>query len=144
MSDAEAMPIPGGGWMQRVGRDIGLLALRLWFGGAMLLAHGIGKIGRLGQDPVQFADPLGLGPTVSLLLTIGAEAVCATLVLVGLLTRWATIPLIITMLVAAFVVHWSDPFSKKELALAYLSGYVAICFLGAGRFSLDALRRRSG
>ena len=56
-------------------------------------------------------------------------------------------PLMITMVVAAFVVHGADPFGKKELALLYGAGALTLMLTGAGRLSIDALvgwrRRRS-
>ena len=83
-------------------QDFGLLAVRLLAGG-MMLTHGIPKIDRVfGEGPVKFADPFGLGPEISLVLVIFAEVACSLLVMVGLKTRLATIPLLITMLVAAF------------------------------------------
>jgi putative oxidoreductase len=118
--------------------DIATLLLRLVFGGFMLYSHGWPKLQRLfGDDPIKFADPFGIGATASLSLTVFAEFLCAALILVGLKTRLATVPLIITMLVAAFVIHASDPFGDKEMALIYLVGYIVIFLLGPGRYSVD-------
>ena len=120
--------------------DIGLLLLRVAFGGLMLINHGWGKMmNLLGDDPIQFADPIGVGETASLALTVFAEVVCAALVAIGFLTRWAIIPLIITMLVAIFIVHISDPFKKMEMAILYLIPYVVLWMKGAGKYSVDAL-----
>ena len=117
--------------------DLALLILRLGFGGFML-THGIPKLMKLfGEGPIQFADPIGLGATFSLILTVFAEVVCAGLIIVGFKTKWASIPLVITMLVAAFVVHGADPFGKKEFALIYAIGFLAIGMLGSGKYSLD-------
>lgn len=127
--------------------DIGLLVLRLWAGGAMCLAHGAGKWGRFAQDPIPFGDPLGIGTGPSLFLAASAETVAGALVAIGLLTRLSLIPLIITMAVAAFIVHGDDGFKKMELALVYLVSYAALLATGPGRFSLDALiagRGRNG
>ena len=121
------------------GRDVGLLSLRLWFGGAMLFAHGIPKIERLNTEPIQFADPFGLGPFISLLLTLFSEVLCAALVLLGLATRLFAIPLIITMITAAFIIHGDDGFKRQELALTYLAGYIVILLAGPGRFAIDRL-----
>lgn len=125
--------------------DAGLLFLRLGAGGLMLFSHGIPKLDRLAQDPIQFADPLGLGPAISLWLALGAEIVCASLLVLGLGTRIAAVPLIITMLVAALIVHGDDPFQKKEFALVYGMIFFTIMLTGPGKFSLDALiaKRRS-
>ena len=89
--------------------DVALLLLRIAFGGAMILGHGWSKLLRLfSGDPIQFADPFGLGPTASLALAAFAEFLCSLLVISGLFTRWALIPLMFTMLVAIFAVHWQN------------------------------------
>ena len=114
----------------------GLLFLRLTFSG-MMLTHGIPKLLNLVQGDIQFGDPIGLGPTVSLILAVIGEAICPLLIILGLKTRIAAIPTIITMAVAAFIVHGSDPLGTKEMALLYLFGFTVIALLGSGRFSLD-------
>lgn len=116
--------------------DIGLLVLRLFFGG-MMLTHGIPKLMGFADKMDSFPDPIGLGSPVALALAVFAEVACAILVALGAFTRLAVIPLIITMAVAAFIVHADDPLGRKELALAYLAAYAAIGLLGAGRYSVD-------
>ena len=123
--------------MSEKGRaDIGLLVLRIGAGGLLAVLHGWPKLQRL-MDGGGFADPIGLGPQASLILVTFAELACATLVAVGLLTRLACIPVIITMLVAVLVVHSADPLAKKELALMFLTSFVAIFLTGPGRWSID-------
>ena len=124
--------------------SIGLLILRLGFGGVMMYAHGWGKLAGFAERSGTFADPFGAGPKVSLALAIGAEVVCAALVMIGLATRIATIPLIVTMAVAGFMIHAADPFDSKEKAFLFLTAFVALLFTGPGMFSVDALwtRRR--
>ena len=104
-----------------------------------MLTHGIPKFQSLMAGNVEFADPFGIGQTPSLVLTVFAEAGCAILLILGLATRFATIPLIITMLVAVFYAHGSDPFGKKEMAVLYLVMFIGFLILGAGRYSLDHL-----
>ncbi len=114
------------------------LFVRLAFGG-MMLTHGIPKFGRLtGDEPIKFADILGMGPEISLALAVFAELVCALLIMIGYRTRWAAIPLMITMLVAAFYAHGDDPFGDKEPALLYFFGYLAIWAHDSGPYSVDA------
>jgi putative oxidoreductase len=118
-------------------QDFGLLAIRLLSGG-MMLTHGIPKFDRLfGEGPVKFADPFGLGPEISLGLVLFAEVGCSILVMLGFKTRWATLPLIFTMLMASFYAHGSDPFSEKELSLLFFTLFLSILFSGGGRYSLD-------
>ena len=120
--------------------DLGLLVLRIGFAG-MMLTHGIPKINSLFESPIKFADPIGLGETTSLILTIIGEVVAPILILVGFKTKIASIPAIITMFVAAFIVHASDPIDVKEKALLYLFSFLVVFFTGAGKYSIDGFKK---
>ncbi|RXQ96069.1 DoxX family protein [Ancylomarina salipaludis] len=110
---------------------------------AFMLTHGLGKLNLLfSGNEIQFADPIGLGATFSLGLTVFAEVVCSILIGLGLATRLASIPLIITMLVATFIIHGADPFAKKEFALLYLLIYLVVLVVGGRKFSLDYLLQK--
>lgn len=124
--------------LTRPNTDIALLVLRLVFGSSMALAHGWPKAQKLiSGDPTSFADPFGTGPVVALVLTVFAELICGLAVAAGIFTRWATIPLIITMLVAILMIHAGDPFPDWEKAALFLAAYLAIFMAGPGRYSLD-------
>jgi len=126
--------------------NILLLILRIAIA-AFMLTHGSPKLGRLlAGGEIQFGDPIGLGPLPSLILVVFAEFVCSILIGIGLGTRLATIPLMITMIVAGFVAHSADPFGRKEIALLYLLYYIALFVLGSGKYSIDYLltRKRTG
>jgi putative oxidoreductase len=116
--------------------DISLLIMRIGIA-LLMFTHGIPKIEKLSENPVQFMDLLGLGTTVSLCLAIFGEVICSILVMLGLGTRLAVIPSMITMLVAVFHVHIADPFVKQEMGLHYLLTYTALFIMGSGRYSLD-------
>jgi len=103
-----------------------------------MLTHGLPKIALLEAEPVVFMDFMGLGAKMSLLLAIFAEVVCSVLIILGLGTRVAAIPLIITMMVAVFIVHSSDPFSTQEMGLLYLFGYLLLLIMGSGKYSMDS------
>lgn len=120
--------------------DWSLLILRIGFAG-MMLTHGIPKINMLFESPIKFADPLGLGETTTLILTIIGEVVAPVLILIGFKTKLASIPAIITMVVAAFVVHANDPIDVKEKALLYLIAFIAIFLQGAGKYSVDGYKK---
>ena len=119
--------------------DFGLLVLRLFAGLLMMFPHGLSKLTGFPEKVSTFADPLGLGPGLSLTLVVFAEFFCAAAVVLGFMTRFALIPLIINMAVIAFVVHGDDPWAKKEFALLFGAPYLALLFTGPGRFSLDAM-----
>lgn len=116
--------------------DIGLLFLRISIGGLMFFNHGWGKLISYSEKSALFSDPLGIGAPMSMAAAIFAEVACASLVILGIGTRLAVIPLVITMLVAALMVHAEDPFAKKEFALLYAIPFITLFFTGGGRFSL--------
>jgi putative oxidoreductase len=116
--------------------DLAILILRI-FSGAFIMTHGIPKVKKIFSGDLGFGDPIGLGPEVSLVLMAFAEAVCGLLVILGLGTRWATIPLIIGMAVAAFIAHAADPFGTKEKPLLFLVIFIVLLLTGGGKYSLD-------
>jgi putative oxidoreductase len=118
--------------------DLWLLFLRMLVA-AFMLTHGLPKFYKLMTGNLEFSDPIGIGEPATLFLAVFAEVICSTFILVGLGTRIATVPLIATMLVAAFISNWNDPFGKKELPLLYLFIYVTLLVLGSGRYSIDSL-----
>lgn len=117
--------------------DWALLALRIFAGGAML-SHGIPKLIKALNGDLGFGDPLGIGSELSFILVIFAEFLCSILLILGLTTRFALIPLMITMAVGYFIVHGGDDFASKELPFLYLSIYIVLFLTGPGKFSLDA------
>ena len=120
-------------------RDLALLILRLSVG-LLMLTHGIPKltgftqiVSEGGFIPVFGSVALGLG------LTVMAEVFMSVFLAIGLFTRFSLVPLIVTMLVAVFVAHASDPLSVKEHALLFLFPYLALMLTGPGRLSVDHL-----
>lgn len=117
--------------------SIALLLIRVVVG-VLMLSHGMGKFTNLfSGEVIQFSDPLGIGATASLALAVFSEVLCSILIIFGFATRLAAVPLLITMLVAAFVVHINDGIAKQELSLLYGIIYVVIAIAGAGKYSID-------
>lgn len=137
--------------------SLGILMLRVAVGLMMLLGHGWGKVmnfSKLKDDwsvpdffPLHF-----MSPPVSLMATIGAEVVCAALLVLGLMTRLSAFVLGFTMVVAAFHVQAQLPFfysppdvlKAKELAVMYLIPALAIVLTGGGSYSMDAMLHKEG
>lgn len=126
-------------------RPYALTSLRVFAGLSMAIAHGYPKVfeGKLAglttrvagwgwPAPALFAWSAGLGEL------LGGLALAF-----GILVRPLAPFAMGTMLVAAFVAHASDPWSKKELPLLYFFVFLFFFVQGPGPFSLDAwLRRR--
>ena len=125
--------------------DIGLLAGRVGFGLFMAFGHGLGKLQNYSAYSANFPDPLGVGSELSMALAIFAELFCGILLALGAFTRIAASQLIVTMGVAAFLVHASHPLfaapgqPSKEFALVYFIGFLTLILTGPGRFSIDRL-----
>ncbi|NER13377.1 DoxX family membrane protein [Leptobacterium flavescens] len=120
--------------------NLGLAILRISFA-VLLLTHGIPKAQLLfSGGEINFPDPLSIGATFSLILAVIGEVVCPILLIIGFKVRWAAIPPAIVMLVATLIVHADDPFRKKEFAMVYLFAFITMALLGAGKWSLDAMR----
>lgn len=123
-------------------KDIVVLAVRVFIGFAML-SHGFPKLQMLlAGGKIEFFDFMGMGPQISLILTVFAEFVCSILLILGLFTRVSLGFLIFTMAMAAFVVHGSDAFDKREMSLIYLSVYLLLMVIGAGKVSVDHMIER--
>jgi putative oxidoreductase len=116
--------------------DLGLLVLR-FFSFGFMLSHGWPKFQKVVVGNFNFGDPVGLGSELSLGLAVFSEFFCSILIMLGLFTRPALVFNGITMAVAAFIVHSSDPFKSKELALLYLVLSVGLYFTGPGKYALD-------
>lgn len=95
----------------RVFDFLGPLALRLYLAPVFWIA-GTNKLNGMEDVISWFGNPdWGLGlpaPALMAWLAVGAEVLGAIALLLGLGTRWFAIPLMVTMLVAIFKVHWSN------------------------------------
>ena len=113
------------------------LFLRL-FVGILMLTHGIAKIENFDTLVDTFPDPIGLG-TLTLPLIILVEVGASILVMVGFLTRLALIPLIFSMIVAAFLTFPTFALATSELPLMYLGIFITLLLAGPGKCSIDYL-----
>ena len=118
--------------------DFSLFLLRV-MGGGLMTYHGFDKLIQFTDKVKNFPDPIHIGPTLTLALVIFAEFFCAVLLVFGLLTRLAAIPLVIVMSIALFMVHGGRIFDDGESAALFLTVFVFILFTGPGKFSLDRL-----
>ncbi|GAO44281.1 hypothetical protein FPE01S_03_03190 [Flavihumibacter petaseus NBRC 106054] len=107
----------------------------------MLANHGFQKLVKFSSLQHKFGDPLHIGTRNSLLLVLFAEVFCSLLIIAGLFTRLAAIPLVIAMLVAFFIAH-NHNFEQGEMAALYLTAFTAILLCGPGRASIDRMTGR--
>ncbi|MCW5911561.1 MAG: DoxX family protein [Cyclobacteriaceae bacterium] len=116
--------------------DFGILLLRLSFGG-MIFLHGLGKLFDLISGKPGFPDPIGLGSAASLFLVTFAEFGCAILLVIGLFTRFALIPLIFTMVIVVFVHEAHLEIGDKEPPVLFMLAFTGLFITGPGKYSMD-------
>ncbi len=123
-------------------KDLPLLFMRL------ILAYGFFNPAKMKwQDINSIADwfkEMGIpAPIFSAYLSAGTEALGVVLLVLGLSTRFITIPLIILLLVAIKTVHWTNGFEAGEngyeIPVYYIIMLLTLFIYGAGKISLDYL-----
>lgn len=132
--------------MRSIGRgaDLGALLLRIGVG-AVFAVHGWEKYdGGVGTwaDVLRSLDVPA--PEVVAWLQIVAEGVGGLMLIVGVLTRLITLPLIGIMIGAILLVKVDVGFivadaTGAELETALLAGLLGLLFIGPGRFSVDGV-----
>jgi putative oxidoreductase len=131
--------------LQRATRGLGwlpLLVVRLCLGG-LFVSTGWGKIHNLAKVTGFFTE-LGIpAPGVNAMLVGYSELICGALLLVGLLSRLATLPLITTMAVALATAKRSELHGITDLfgqvEFTYLCMLFVILVLGPGAVSVDGM-----
>lgn len=132
----------GGFWsIKPFSIDIGLLLIRITLA-VLMIPHGYSKLVSFAERADRFPDPFGVGSPVSLGMVVFAEFFCSILLFLGLFTRFALLPLITAMAVAALIIHAGDPLDDKEHALLYLLSFISLFITGPGAWSLDGLLKK--
>lgn len=114
--------------------------------GVVFVQSGWGKLNDL-ASVTEFFTSLGLpAPAFQALLASTTELVCGALLLLGLATRLAAVPLIITMIVAIRTALWDQVEGVASLFAMIEFLYIVLCVWlgtnGAGPVSIDALIER--
>jgi putative oxidoreductase len=125
--------------------NLGLLFVRISVGALMLL-HGIAKIGQTTFIEGMLADK-GL-PSFMAYGVYLTEIVAPLLILIGFRTRLVSIAYVFGISFIMFVVHLDELFSLNEnggwsveLLGLYLFGAVALFFTGAGKYAISSTNR---
>lgn len=120
--------------------NIIMLIARIFTGVAMITLHGLPKLMIfLNGENVEFYNFLGIGAKTTLVTAIIIEIVGAFLIIIGLFTRAAALVLSILMMIAAFAVHYGDPFTIRETSLLFFTVFALIFTFGPRKFSVDQL-----
>jgi len=126
---------------KRVFEDLALLLLRFFIGGTFIV-YAIKKVQGFDNYIILFSDKLDLPlPLFNLYIVTLLEGLGGLLLILGLFTRFISIPLIITMITAFFLVNLDNGFAASSFGTEVPLAYISILFLlfgfGSGKFSLD-------
>jgi len=116
--------------------------LRIGAGSLMIANHGLTKMNNFSHMSSGFANPFHIGSPATLALVIFAEVFCSGLIILGLFTRLACIPLIFEMAFAFVNIHhmnWAAGQGGGEADLLFLVCFLALLFTGPGKVSVDRL-----
>lgn len=133
---------------QPINLDLGLLLIRIIIG-LLMAFYGYEKL--IHFETMATSDFwaknvnfLGFTGKIPLALTVFAELLCSILLIIGLLSRLALIPLLICMgfiIVAIMqfsVLNSGDNGYEFNTAFVYFIIYLALFFTGPGKYSLDS------
>jgi putative oxidoreductase len=122
--------------------------LARWTVGWIFVLSGWGKLHDLDRVIQYFGELRIPHPELQAPFAAGTELVCGALVLVGLFTRVASVPLIVTMTVAILTAQKENVASVGDLfgliEWCYVALLVWLGVAGPGPLSLDALLVRLG
>jgi len=117
--------------------NIALFFFRITISCELIYAHGLKKIG-IGTALAEVVpNPLGLPEALNQAFATTANLVMPIFIILGLITRIATLPILAVTLTGYFVLHYNDPALVKDVPLIYSLCFLLICFVGAGKYSLD-------
>ncbi|MEK6346522.1 MAG: DoxX family protein [Burkholderia sp.] len=116
--------------------DAALLFLRVAASLLVLAAHGMPKLLHVHAQLALIEDPLHLGAPLTLGFAIFAEVLCPLLMIAGVFTRLAALPILAVTAVALALVHpdWTLEQGQFAWMLLILFGTVAIG--GPGRYRI--------
>ena len=121
------------------------LFMRL-FTGVMFMQFGIRQIAQFNELALSFPSVFGMGAEVSLLVMILIEIICSTLIILGLFTRFAIIPPMVSMVIAECVliqelmVQTNVTFQSSQiifLPIMFIGIFLFMMLAGPGKISLD-------
>ena len=125
-------------------KSFGLLILRISIG-TMLIHHGYEKTADIQNFADAFVRPIGIPfPILASYIAAYSEIYGSWLLIVGLLTRFASLSIVGTIGVAIYHAIVTAGFNiyLLELLILYMGGSLCILLLGSGDFALDRFLKR--
>lgn len=103
----------------------------------MIFVHGFKKLGIGVAAAEKVPNPLHLPESFNYAFAVSANLFFPFLVLIGLCTRMATLPILAVTLTGYFILHWHDAALIRDTPFIYGIIFLLILFLGPGKYSID-------
>ncbi|MFI8479247.1 DoxX family protein [Pseudomonas sp. NPDC078700] len=115
--------------------DWALLFMRVSVSLLLLKVHGLPKLLHFSQQVQVIEDPFGLGGAMTVSLAVFAEVLCPLLIIFGVFTRLACLPVIVLLLVSLLLVHPQWSLEEGQFAWLLLILFTALTIAGGGRIA---------
>ncbi|AZF26490.1 DoxX family protein [Pseudomonas sp. R2-60-08W] len=117
-------------------QDVGLLFLRVSGALFLLWVHGLPKLLNYSDQLKLIEDPFHLGAPLTLLLAIFAEVLCPLLIIAGVWTRLACLPILAVLVIALLVVHPEWTLFEGQFGWLLMIIFTSILIAGPGSLRL--------
>lgn len=114
-----------------------ILVFRVAISLELIIVHGLKKIGAGGNELEIVPNPFGLDPSLNQFLAASSDLVFPLLIILGVGTRLATIPILVVTLTGYFIMHAGESLAEKDISFIYSMSFFLIAIIGAGKFSFD-------
>lgn len=122
---------------EETAQNAGLLFLRLSGSSFLLVVHGLPKLLNWSAQLQLIEDPFHLGASLTLGLAVFAEVLCPLLIIVGVLTRLACLPVLSVLTIALFVVHPEWTLEQGQFGWLLMIIFLTLFIAGPGRLALN-------
>jgi putative oxidoreductase len=114
-----------------------MLCFRVFISIELIVVHGLKKIGVGVQEAEHIPNPLHLPESLYNGFAIAANLFFPLMVIAGICTRLATLPILAVTVTGYFVIHGHGTLLEKDTPFMYSLAFLLIAVLGAGKYSID-------
>ncbi|CAM3345046.1 DoxX family protein [Pseudomonas floridensis] len=110
----------------------GLLFMRVSVSLLLLHVHGLPKLMHWSEEVQRIEDPFGLGGTLTLALAVFAEVICPVLLILGIWSRLACLPVLAVLAVAVLFIHPEWSVEQGQFAWLLIILFLGLALTGPG------------
>ena len=130
-------------FLQGLGRfaDFGMLFLRVITGAFLIygVVDNVVSVDRMHEFSVFLASHDFPAPSLMAPVSVYVQLLCGVALMLGFLTRWAGIVVVVHFVIALVMVHWLEDFRGWWPAVALVGIGFQFALTGAGAIAVDAL-----